>query len=182
MDQLIAFGIFSILIVWVSWRSIFSLKNHGFYRFMAWEGILWLFVSNVFYWFINPFSWNQIIAWILLIAGGYLVLAGVITMKRKGQSSQSRTDDSLYAFEKTTKLIDTGIFRYIRHPLYSSLLFLCWGIFFKHPTWSLLLIGLVVSVMLFLTALHDEKECMVTFGDEYKSYMNRSKRFVPFLF
>jgi protein-S-isoprenylcysteine O-methyltransferase Ste14 len=39
------------------------------------------------------------------------------------------------AIEKTTILVTTGAYRYIRHPLYSSLLFLAWGIFFKAPSW-----------------------------------------------
>ena len=45
-----------------------------------------------------------------------------------------RIDASLYAFEKTSKLVTVGLYRYICHPLYSSLFFLGWGVFFKSPS------------------------------------------------
>ncbi len=69
--------------------------------------------------------------------------------------------------EATTKLVTTGIFRLIRHPLYASLLYLAGGIFFKSP--SLLDGCLVIVAMAFLyaTARADETECLVKFGKEY---------------
>jgi hypothetical protein len=41
--QLLAFAIATVPVVWLSWRSLKSRKNHGFYRFFSWECILWLF-------------------------------------------------------------------------------------------------------------------------------------------
>ena len=37
-------------------------------------------------------------------------------------------------------------------------------------------------VMLYITAIFDEKECIVYFGDKYKEYMKRSKMFIPYIF
>jgi protein-S-isoprenylcysteine O-methyltransferase Ste14 len=92
-----------------------------------------------------------------------------------------REDPSLYQFEKTSELVTTGIFRYIRHPMYSSLLFLTWAIWLKKPVLPGIIIALASSILLFLTALADEKECKVWFGDTYVEYMRRTKRFIPFL-
>ena len=50
-------------------------------------------------------------------------------MKRIGKPDKKRNTKNLYQFEQTTELVDKGIFKYIRHPLYSSLIFLTWGIF-----------------------------------------------------
>lgn len=102
-------------------------------------------------------------------------------MKRLGKPEKNREDNSLYQFEKTTELIDTGIFKYIRHPLYSSLLFLTWGIYLKHPTGILTAVAALSSLFLFLTAIFDEKECIKAFGASYREYMTRSKRFIPFI-
>jgi len=116
-----------------------------------------------------------------LIISGYLVIAGVMLMKRIGKPQKIRDEKTLYQFERTTELIDTGIFRYIRHPLYSSLLFLTWGTFLKNPTSPLFVVAILSSVFLYLTAIFDEKECIAFFGDKYKEYMKRSKMFMPFI-
>jgi protein-S-isoprenylcysteine O-methyltransferase Ste14 len=87
----------------------------------------------------------------------------------------------LFGFEKTTALVDYGIYKYIRHPMYASLLFLTWGICFKNFTLPLLVVAFLSSVFLYLTALCDEKECVRFFGQPYADYMKRSKRFIPFV-
>lgn len=103
-------------------------------------------------------------------------------MSKTGKAEKQRDDKDLYEFEKTTVLIDTGIFRYIRHSLYGSLLFLTWGIFFKRPEFYLLIISLLSSVFLIITAKIEERENVSYFGDRYLDYQNRTKMFVPFLF
>ena len=86
MFKIIAFLILSIPVVIVSWRSLSRLTNHGFYRFLAWECILWLAVSNIRYWFDDPFSIRQIVSWIFLFYCIYPVTAGAILMKKKGKA------------------------------------------------------------------------------------------------
>jgi len=181
MEKLLLFGILSIPVIIISWRSLIDLKGHGFYRFFSWECILWLFASSYQVWFDDPLSAKQVVSWLLLIISAYLVISGVILLKKVGRPGKERNEKSLYEFEKTTELVDTGIFRYIRHPLYSSLIFLTWGIFFKNPQIVLLIVSIISTVFLFLTALSDENECIVIFGDRYRDYMRRSKRFIPFI-
>lgn len=182
MKDLILFGILSILIIIVSWRTLFNTKSHGFYRFFSWECIAWLFASNYRFWFDDFFSFHQIFSWVLLLVSIYLVVAGVIQLKSRGQQANHRDEKSLYQFEKTSELVDNGIYKYIRHPLYSSLLFLTWGIVIKNPTYALLMIAVLSSVFLYITARFDEKECINFFGSKYAEYMKRSKMFVPLLF
>lgn len=181
MDRIIIFLALSIPVIIISWRTLFNLKSHGFFRFLSWECIIWLFAANYKYWFVDPFSINQIFSWISLIISAYLIIAGVILMKKRGRPNSDRNEKALYSFEKTTELVDKGIFKYIRHPLYSSLLFLTWGIFLKNLTFELLLISLLSTIFLFQTAILDEKECIAYFGDKYIEYMKRSKRFIPYI-
>ncbi len=181
MQRLIIFGILSLPVIFISRRTLFTVKSHGFFRFFSWECILWLFVSNYLFWFDDPFSIRQIFSWIFLFYAVYLVIAGVVLLKRKGKPIKIREEKELFQFEKTSELIDQGIFRYIRHPLYSSLLFLTWGIFLKNTTTSLLFVAVLSSLFLYLTAIFDERECVRYFGNPYREYMKRTKRFVPFL-
>jgi protein-S-isoprenylcysteine O-methyltransferase Ste14 len=60
-------------------------------------------------------------------------------------------------------------------------LFLTWGIFMKHTTYFLLFIAILSTAFLFITAIFDEKECIQYFGEKYREYMKRSKRFIPFI-
>jgi protein-S-isoprenylcysteine O-methyltransferase Ste14 len=112
----------------------------------------------------------------------YLVIAGVLLLQGKGKSHPSREDPTLFSFEKTTELVETGLYKYIRHPLFGSLLFLTWGIFLKHITVGLFLIALFASVMFYMTSRMDEKECVAYFGEAYRDYMKRTKMFIPFVF
>ena len=181
MERLIIFGTLSIPVIIISWRTLFNLRLHGFYRFLSWECILWLFASNYRYWFVDPFSVRQVFSWALLFTSTYVVSEGAVLLKRKGKPGRGSKQKNHYRFEETSSLVDTGIFKYIRHPLYSSLLFLTWGIFLKNITVPLFIISIFSSLFLFITALIDEKECINYFGDEYRLYMKRTRMFVPFL-
>ena len=154
---------------------------HGFYRFFAWESILVLFVANVEFWFRDPLSLPQLASWILLIASAYLVVAGVVLLRRHGSPDNRRQDVTLVGFEKTTRLVEQGVYRYIRHPLYSSLLLLAWGIFLKHPAWLSACLVVVATAFLVATARADEAESRRFFGPAYETYKKRTKMFIPFV-
>jgi len=182
MHKIILFGVLSVPIIAVSWRALFTVSSHGFYRFFGWEGILWLIVSNYKYWFEDPFSTNQIISWIFLSGAGYLVITGILVFRRFGKIDPRREEKTLFGFEKTTGLIDRGIYKYIRHPLYGSLICLTWGIYFKNPENGLLIVSALSSILFYLTSKFDEKECIAYFGNQYREYMTRTRMFLPFIF
>jgi protein-S-isoprenylcysteine O-methyltransferase Ste14 len=182
MEKLIIFGFLSVVAVIFSWRNLLNIKSHGFYRLFSWLWIIWLFSSNYKFWFDDPFSAKQIFSWIFLLVSVYLVIAGVILMLKIGKPSKTRDDKTLFQFEKTSELVDTGLYKYIRHPIYSSLIYLTWGIFLKNTSYENLIFALFSTIFLYITAINDEKECINYFGDKYKDYMNRSKMFIPFLF
>jgi protein-S-isoprenylcysteine O-methyltransferase Ste14 len=182
MDKIVLFVLLSIPLIIISRRALFDFRSHGFYRFFSWEGIILLFTLNYTYWFKDPFSWQQIVSWLLLAASAYMVITGVTTLRKRGIPADQREDPALFQFEKTSELVTTGIFKYIRHPLYSSLLFLTWGIWLKNPGIQGFIIALASSVLLLLTAKADEAECVAYFGEKYSDYMKRTKMFIPFLF
>ena len=183
MFKLIAFAILTICLIVISWGSLRVTRSHGFYRFFSWEFILALFLLNVEDWFRDPFSWHQLASWFLLVLCLIPLGFGIRSLAGQGKPVKDREGEpQLLAFEKTTTLVNTGIYHYIRHPLYSSLLFLAWGIFFKAPNWFGALLAIAATLLLFATAKADEAECMRFFGPVYETYMKETKRFVPFLF
>ena len=180
--KLAIFVIASAALAFVSRASLLAPRSHGFFRFLAWESILALFVLVSDPWFRDPFSALQVISWLLMCISAFLVIHGVYLLRRLGTPAKERQGEPLLAFEKTTKLVTKGAYQYIRHPLYSSLLFLTWGIFFKHPTPLTAAMALVASVFLVVTAKADEAECIRFFGSSYEQYMKRTRMFIPFLF
>ena len=179
----IVFSFVTLYLIYISRTSLRSPRSHGFHRFFAWESMLGLFLVNVQFWFVDPFSWNQIIAWVLLIASLLPLAFGVHSLRTGGKPAQGREGDpSLLAFEKTTQLVTSGVYRYIRHPLYSSLLLLTWGIFFKSISWLALALAGISTLFLVRTAKADEAECIQFFGAPYREYIKRTKIFVPFIY
>jgi len=173
MYKIIIFAVASLGIIITSWPSLRNPRSHGFFRFFAWEAILGMILLNLEPWFRNPFSILQIVSWIFLIISIFLVIHGVYLLRAVGKPRD--------AIEDTTNLVLQGAYKYIRHPLYSSLLFLAWGLFFKNL--DLLNTTLVIVATLFLvaTARAEEAENLQKFGTGYAEYIKKSKMFIPFV-
>ena len=129
MIRVIIFAIVSAFFVYISRKSLFHPHSHGFYRFFAWSSILALVLLNALQWFENPFSPQQLISWLFLLISIFLAVHGADLLRVIGKLNQNRSDAELLAFEKTSSLVTVGAYKYIRHPLYSSFLFLAWGVF-----------------------------------------------------
>lgn len=177
----VLFVLGTALLAYVSRRSLLLPRSHGFPRFFAWECILLLVLLDFPYWTQDLVSVHQALSWLFLVTSIFLVIHGVRLLQAIGKPDPKRPDDELLAFEKTTRLVTVGAYRYIRHPLYSSLLFLAWGVFLKHLSWEGFALVTIASICLWLTARRDEAECLQHFGDEYRVYMRGTRMFIPFL-
>ncbi len=182
MLQAALFAAATAALGWVSRASLRSPRSHGFFRFFAWELLLALVLLNAPAWFRDPFSPAQIISWLLLVTAAILPIHGAVTLRQHGRPDARRNDAPLVGFEKTTTLVTSGIYRYIRHPLYLSLMLLGWGIFLKDPSWAGFLLALAATALLTATALAEETENLRYFGVTYREYMARTSRFLPRLF
>ncbi len=78
------------------------------------------------------------------------------------------------------KLITSGVFLYIRHPMYSA--HWLWGIaqaLLIH-NWIAGLASLVIFLPLYLLRVgHEEQMMLEQFGEEYRLYMRRTGRVIP---
>jgi protein-S-isoprenylcysteine O-methyltransferase Ste14 len=174
MLKLIAFFLLSCLILIPSAKSLRNWRKHGFFRTFAFEALLGMILLNVDHWFLNPFSIFQIISWISLIASLFLAIQGFYLLKTMGSPKGD--------IESTTKLVKHGSYKYIRHPLYCSLILLGTGVFFKNPSWMEGLLLLITFASLTATARVEERENLHHFGKDYRDYMQSTKMFIPFLF
>lgn len=165
----------TVFIMVFSWfLSIKYKRYHGIARFFAFESVFILVLLNYKIWFIDPFSFNQVISWLLLILSVYVVVTGYLLLKRQGKPDSN--------FENTSKLVKSGIYQYIRHPLYLSIFLLGTGILLKDPAPLQISLGLINLVAVFITARIEEKEMITKFGDDYRQYMSETRMFIPYIF
>ncbi|MDM0018461.1 methyltransferase family protein [Variovorax saccharolyticus] len=176
------FVIVSSVVLYISRGSIMRPRSHGFYRFFAVECIFGLIWINLPVWGDDPLlSPSQFLAQLFLVTSAWLPLHAARRLRRLGQPSSARKDQTLIGFEKTTRLVTTGAFKYIRHPMYTALICLAWGVFLQRFTWLGLLLVVASTGLIFVTAQREEEECIAHFGDAYRDYMRRTRRFVPYL-
>ena len=157
---------------------------------LALAGIILL---NAPAWFVNPFGPRQIIAWMLLFGAIPVAIHGFWLLKQIGKPQQANrplengTDANAvtavnFAFENTTTLVTIGAYRYIRHPLYASLLILGAGAWLKDISTPATLLFGIMAGCLYMTARMEEDENEKRFGQSYTDYMRKTRMFIPYLF
>jgi protein-S-isoprenylcysteine O-methyltransferase Ste14 len=154
-----------------AWRT---QQTYGYYRFFAFEAIVLLIVINIGHWFQDPFSIRQIASWILLTIGTVIAIHGAYLLRAIGRAQERVIEDTL-------TIVEAGAYKYIRHPLYISLMLLAWGIFFKGFDFLSGALAFVATVLLVVTSRYEERFNVDRFGTAYEEYMKRTKMFVPFL-
>ena len=181
ISKLIVFIALSVGIAWLTRSSIRNVRSHGFYRFFALIIIIAIILLNIDHWFTDPFSFFHIVSWFLLILSLYFVIPGIWALQKMGKPDKKRDDHLLLGMEKTTELVTKGAYRYIRHPMYSSLLFLSWGAVLKHPSWTTVCLVMSSTLFLTITAKREESENINYFGNAYQDYIKKTKMFIPFV-
>jgi protein-S-isoprenylcysteine O-methyltransferase Ste14 len=181
MIRIVLFIVGTIFFISFSRRSLLNPQSHGFYRFFVFEGILALVLLNHPYWFSDPFSALHIVSWLLLLTSICFVIQSLLMLKQRGGHAEREDMPENRFFENTVNVVEEGLYRYIRHPMYSSLLFLGWGAFLKEITPVTFGLVLVVTGFLVAAARVEERENIRFFGPAYEAYMKRSRMFIPWL-
>jgi protein-S-isoprenylcysteine O-methyltransferase Ste14 len=173
----------SAAILPLSWRSLKDARTHGFYRFFAFELLLGLILWNAPLWWRDPFSGRQAASYLLGIVSIGLAIEGFRLLRVIGRPAPTKIENANLAFENTTTLVTVGAYRWIRHPLYASLLTLAWCAYLKNPLGlGSIVLTLGASGFLLATALAEERENLKHFGAAYAEYKKRTRRFIPFVF
>ena len=177
-----AFLLGTIILIIISRKSLKNHASHGFYRFFAFELMLIMVIIIAPVWSEDPFSLQQQISWSFSLASLMLIIHSITLLLVMGLPQNSRPESSNLAFENTTRLVVVGVFRFIRHPMYMSIILLNLGILLKAPTYVTVGLGFMVVVFLYIAARVEEKENIAYFGEEYLNYMKKTKMFIPFIF
>jgi protein-S-isoprenylcysteine O-methyltransferase len=78
------------------------------------------------------------------------------------------------------RLIDTGPYRFVRHPSYTGALMAFLGLALCLGNWASLAVMLVPIFLVFLRRMQVEEGALLqAFGEQYRDYMHRTKRLIP---
>ncbi|WP_312977082.1 methyltransferase family protein [Stutzerimonas nitrititolerans] len=115
--------------------------------------------------------WTHYFGWGLIDAGVLLMLwAGLLMLWRK---------TTVNPYGEPARLLEEGPFRFSRNPIYlaDSLIYcgiaLLWG-----SLWPWLLLPLVIHVMQRAVIRHEERLLVQLFGEAYRSYCARVRRWL----
>jgi protein-S-isoprenylcysteine O-methyltransferase Ste14 len=140
--------------------------------------ILWL---SPFLYLINPawMAWSKIglpewVRW-FGVGVGLLCNFGVYWLFSSIGSGITPTS----ATREEHKLVTSGPYRWVRHPLYTvgSSMFITFGM--MADNWFIAALGVFTFVLMAIRTPKEEANLVEKFSDEYRQYMKRTGRFLP---
>lgn len=120
----------------------------------------------------RPPAAARIAGWFLLASGG---VATVVAQRQMGSAWRVGIDD------RPTELITTGLFGYVRNPIFTALLMFVAGAVLLSLAWWSVAIWVLTALGLRLQVALEERHLIVLHGDAYRAYAARAGRFVPFV-
>ena len=124
--------------------------------------------------YIIPFPWTLL----SLAIQGLAVLALLVGLMQTGVWSFIGLEQLLAPPDsRPPELVVSGLYRRVRHPLYTAGLVFIW--FTPIMTWNVLALNLGLSAYLFIGAYFEERKLLREYGQAYQAYRQRTPMFFP---
>ena len=154
---------FSFLIVWLSTFPpilfAYLIQKHSIF-------------SNGFGSFSTQFRFMVYLGCLFIAFGVTIRLIAIITLKQQFTTKVSIIEGH--------KIVETGIYKAIRHPAYLGYLAVMLGIGLVLGNWVGLTALVVLPLLGILYRIHVEESVLLDyFGSAYQEYANRTKRLLP---
>ena len=113
---------------------------------------------------------------------GVVTLCGGLFLFYRSHADLGRNWSISLEIRNEHRLVTTGIYRLIRHPMYSSFFLLAVAQLMLLPNWFAGATGLIGVGMLYAFRIRQEERMMIErFGAEYGDYMAHTARLIPWL-
>lgn len=123
----------------------------------------------------QPFGPQDMIAWTLVTAGIAIGTWALLSMRRGSKLRILPEPDA-----NATLIID-GPYAFIRHPLYTALILLTFGLFLNYPVMSHFVAWSILFVTLNIKLIHEEKLLLQIFPN-YTKYQAVTHKLFPFVY
>lgn len=125
-----------------------------------------LVIDLLFPWGLLSAAWLGLAGWLLVIGGAALAASAVAVA--------AEVD-----LERPDRLVVTGPYRFSRNPMYVAWSAIYVGLSFVFDTaWPVVLLPPVLVVMHYVGVLREERHLEGRFGDEFRSYRARVRRYL----
>jgi len=121
-----------------------------------------------------PFPWivftlaGQAAAVVILLAG--ILQTGVLNFLGICQFIHCEGEDE-------PRLVVSGLYRWVRHPLYTAGLLFIW--LMPAMSWNLLALNIGITFYIFIGAMLEERKLLVEYGSEYEVYRQHTPMLIP---
>jgi protein-S-isoprenylcysteine O-methyltransferase Ste14 len=120
--------------------------------------------------------------WLLLTFTGqiFAIALLVVGLKQTGISAFAGVRQ-LFTPEdvEPPRLVTNGLYRYVRHPLYTAGLLFIWLI--PVMTWNLLALNIGLTAYIIIGAHFEERKLLREFGNDYLEYKQQTPMLIPLL-
>jgi protein-S-isoprenylcysteine O-methyltransferase Ste14 len=115
-----------------------------------------------------------------IFAAGVLVAASGLWLFRRSHIELGKNWSISLDLREGHQLVTSGLYRHIRHPMYTSIFLYALGQALVVPNWIVGPANLVAFFVLFTVRVASEEQMMADkFGDQYRTYMAKTKRLIP---
>ena len=156
---------------WIIWRVAVSLIVILFIRFDR-SGAQ---DFNSLFKFLFQSSFNFVIAGSVLTVLGLL---GAIWAR----IYLGRNWSGYVTYKENQELVTTGPYRFVRHPIYTSMILMFIGTILYYGFLFISIILVIAAINFILRARKEEAIMIKLFGEKYTDYMKRTKRFIPLIY
>ncbi len=130
---------------------------------------------------INPawMAWSaaSLPAWLRWLGVGVGAVAGSLLIWTMHTLGKNLTDTVVT--RKDHELVTGGPYRFVRHPFYCAFILAVLANSTVAANWFILLTGGSAWLVIVLRTNKEEENLVARFGDDYRSYMERTGRFFP---
>jgi methanethiol S-methyltransferase len=124
--------------------------------------------------YLIPVPWS-----LFMIGGELLAVAGLLIAFRQTDIWDFVGFRQIEASPPPSKLTTSGLYHYIRHPLYSAGLAFIWLL--PLMTVNILAVNAALTIYIFIGSSIEERKLRSAFGQEYVEYARVTPMFIPFL-
>jgi len=119
---------------------------------------------------------------LLLYIGSVLIFAGMV-LRFTAIRSLGKFFTVDLSIQDDHQLVQTGLYKYIRHPSYSGSILSFMGYSLSLNNWLSLIIIMLPTLVTFINRINiEEKLLHKQFGSEYEEYTKRTKRLIPLIY
>jgi len=117
------------------------------------------------------------------VALGAIVFGSALWVFRVSHKALGRNWSISLEIREQHSLVSSGPYALVRHPMYTSFLLMGIGQALLLSNWMVGLAGLIGFAILFFLRVDKEEHMMLAnFGPQYRAYMERTKRIIPYLY